>query len=79
MYDAAGDPVWYASGPALLVADTFQGDWVAYAGGQTLLGPYQAPAGTANAGNLTLQFKSRTTAVLTLPDGRQVPLQRFSF
>jgi hypothetical protein len=79
MYDASGDPVWYASGPALLVANAYQGNWVAYVGGQTLPGSYQAPTGTNNAGALTLQFTSRTTAVLTLPDGRQIPLQRFSF
>src|SRR5471030_642756 len=72
MYDAAGDPVWYSSGPAPLVAKVFQGNWTTYTGGQTLTGSYQPPKGTSNAGSVTIQFNSTTAGILTLPDGRQI-------
>jgi hypothetical protein len=80
MYDGSGNPVWYASGPAPLVSDsTYQGNWTSFTGGQTLTGSYQPPTGTADAGNLTLQFSSPTAGMLTLPDGRQIPIGRFGF
>jgi alpha-tubulin suppressor-like RCC1 family protein len=80
MYDGTGNPVWYASGPAALTGtNTYQGSWTSYTGGQTLTGAYRSPTGTTNAGNLTLQFTSATTGTLTLPDNRQIPIQRFGF
>lgn len=80
MYDGSGNPVWYASGPAPLSnSNTYQGSWTSYSGGQTLTGSYHSPTGTANAGSLTLQFTSSTAGTLTLPDGRQIPIQRFGF
>jgi cytochrome c553 len=80
MYDASGNPVWYASGPAALTGDnTYQGTLLEYTGGQTLTGTYQAPSGTSSMGDITVQFTSATTGMLTLPDGEQVPIQRFAF
>jgi len=80
MYDASGNPVWYASGPATLTGDnTYQGPLIEFTGGQTLTGSYQAPSGTASMGNITVQFTSPTSGMLTLPDGEQVPIQRFAF
>jgi hypothetical protein len=79
MYDGAGDPVWYLSGPTPLLGSLYQGTWDSYAGGQTLTGPYQPPTGVTGSGSLTIQFTSRTAATLTLPNGRQIPIQRFSF
>jgi hypothetical protein len=80
MYDANGNAVWYASGPATLGSDnTFQGSLDQFAGGQTLTGSYVAPTGVANVGNITIQFSSPTAGTLTLPDGKQVPIQRFAF
>jgi hypothetical protein len=80
MYDTSGNPVWYDSGPATLTANnTYQGNWTANTGGQTLLGSYHPPTGTTNAGNLTIQFSSPTAGMLTLPNGNQIPIQRFGF
>ena len=79
MYDASGNPVWYASGPAALVGNAYQGSWTVYQGGQTLTGTYRAPTATTTAGSLTIQFASPSTATLTLPDGRQIPIQRYAF
>jgi hypothetical protein len=80
MYDAAGNAVWYASGPATLTGNnTFQGTLDQFAGGQTLTGSYVAPNHVVNVGSITLQFTSPTAGTLTLPDGNQIPIQRFSF
>ena len=79
MYDPSGNPVWYASGPATLSGSVYMGTWASYSGGQTLAGDYQAPAASAAAGNLTVQFASATSGTLTLPDGRQIPTQRYGF
>jgi uncharacterized repeat protein (TIGR02543 family) len=81
MYDANGNAIWYASGPAAMASGTtYTNTWQQFGNGQTLTGAYQAP-GIANndVGSITLVFTSSTTATLTLPDGRQIPLQRFPF
>jgi hypothetical protein len=80
MYDGSGNPVWYASGPATLIANTiFQGTLTEFSGGQSLGGSYKAPTGTTAVGVVTIQFSTSTTGKLTLPDGKQVPIQRFGF
>jgi len=80
MYDAAGNPVWYLASGNMTNSSLFQGTWAQFANGQTLTGSYQAPT-TANAdvGSLTVQFSDTTDAIMTLPDGRQIPLKRFIF
>jgi hypothetical protein len=50
-----------------------------YRGGQALGGPYQAPSVYTNQGAITIQFTSQTTATMTLPNGGQIALQRFTF
>ncbi len=80
MYDSSGIPVWYDSGPAALTANnTVQGNWTSNTGGQTLTGTYHPPTGATNAGSLTIQFASPTAGTLTLPNGNQIPIQRFGF
>jgi len=80
MYDTNGNPVWYASGPATLTGNnTYMGTLSAYSGGKTLTGNYQSPSGTTSVGNITIQFTSNTTGMLTLPSGRQIPIQRYGF
>jgi hypothetical protein len=80
MYDGSGNPVWYASGPSTLVGNnTFEGTLTEFSGGQSLTGSYKPPTGTAAVGVVTIQFQTSTTGILTLPDGKQIPIQRFSF
>ncbi|MBI3345555.1 MAG: hypothetical protein HY028_12020 [Gammaproteobacteria bacterium] len=80
MYDDQGNPVWYISAGNMTSATLYQGQWEQYANGQTLTGLYQKPTQVnANVGNITIEFTSRTTATLTLPDGRQIPLTRYRF
>ena len=79
VYDGAGNPTWYAAG-GTLDGQNFDGTWQQYAGGQTLTGGYQA-ATLVNpaAGALRLRFITTAAAMLTLPDGREIPIVRFRF
>lgn len=79
MYNANGESVWYSSTGAMLSPSVYQGELFEYAGGQTLTGPYQTPSQTIDRGAITLQFSNQQNAMLTLPDGNQVPLTRFRF
>ena len=80
MYDTNGNPIWYESTGPMADASTYQGNWVQYGYGQTLTGAYQpSSVVNANVGSLTVQFSSPTTATMTLPDGRQIPLVRYLF
>ena len=80
MYDSSGNPIWYIPEGTLLTPTSYQGVWTQYAGGQTLSGPYQAPTViNGSVGALTIQFSSSTTGVMTLPDGRQILIERFRF
>jgi hypothetical protein len=81
MYDASGNPVWYASGPTPMNGTTtYQGVWQQYGNGQTLLGAY-TPAAivNSNAGVVTIQFGSTAAGTMTFPNGTQVNIQRFPF
>jgi hypothetical protein len=80
MYDALGNATWYLTTGPMQNPGLFQGQWLQLSNGQTLAGPYKAPTvANAMAGAVTLQFASVSNATLTLPDGRQIPLERFSF
>jgi hypothetical protein len=80
LYDVAGNPVWFLSVGALNASGVYQGSWTQFANGQTLGGPYQAPAlVNASVGSITLQFTDRQNGILTLPDMRTIPFTRFRF
>jgi hypothetical protein len=80
MYDANGNPTWYLATGPMISSSEFQGAWAVFGGGQTLTGSYVPPTVTnANGGSVTLQFTNPTVATLTLPDGRQIPFERFNF
>ncbi len=69
MYDNAGNPTWYASGPTPMNSDTlYQGKWQSYGGGQTLNGLYKGATVTNGAvGSILVTFNSPTSATLQLP------------
>ncbi len=79
MYDSAGNPLWYLASGAMTNANLFQGTLMQYGNGQTLSGAFQPASIVNNLGVVTLQFSSAASATLTLPNGRQIPLTRFSF
>jgi streptogramin lyase len=80
MYDTAGNPIWYDSQGAMLVRTAYSGVWQQLGFGQSLGGGYVTPTTVnANVGSISIQFTSTTTGVLTLPDGRQIAIQRYTF
>jgi hypothetical protein len=80
MYDAAGNPIWYSSSGQMSDAATYGGVWQELAFGQALTGGYRSPTfRDPRVGTVRVDFPSRRTANLTLPDGRVVPLTRFEF
>lgn len=81
MYDSAGNPTWYTSGPTPMSSDvSYQGVWVSYGGGQTLNGPYKGATITNSAvGSIQMTFTSPTSGSLQLPNGTVIPLSRFQF
>lgn len=80
MYDASGNPVWYATGGKMTTPQFYQGTWVQYGNGQPLIGSWsEAKPTNPNVGVALFGFDSFTTGLLQLPDGRLVKLTRFSF
>jgi hypothetical protein len=81
MYDDAGNPIWYASGPTVMTnTNTYKGVWQQYGNGQTLTGAFKpASLVNTNLGNIILTFSTATTATLVLPNGASIPLTRYSF
>ena len=80
MYRADGNPVWYVSAGTMTTPQVYQGTWIEYADGQAMGGVFKPAAiKNPNVGAVSVVFSSTTTAMLTLPDGRQIPLKRYSF
>lgn len=76
MYDEAGRPVWYVSHGPLTAGRTYQGRWLRLVGGTTLAGGYRPTEDAVDAGAVAVRFTDATSAVLTLPDGRALPIGR---
>ena len=79
MYELMGDAIWYIASGALS-AQQLNASWAEYANGQTLTSGYKAAELKSSAvGRLRLVFSDGQTAVMTMPDGRNVNLTRFAF
>ena len=77
MYEADGRPVWYIAEGNMTSPQLFSSTWYEAANGQTLTGAYKKPnILNGNVGSVSIQFLTTTTATLTLPDGRLVPITR---
>ena len=79
MYNTDGSPIWYLATGGMQSPTLYQGQWNQYCCGQTLGGAYQPNRLQGSAASTTIQFTSPTTAVITLPGGRQTTIQRFNF
>lgn len=76
LYEPDGRASWHlASGP-MTDAATWQGALLAYCGGQTLTGAWQAPGPSLSPGTATLRFSDERHAALDWPGGL-TPLERF--
>ena len=80
MYDDAGNPTWYITVVPTPNPLAITGNWWTFSGGQSMGGPYRPATRTSdNAGSVAIEFSGPTTATLTLPGGRQIPLVRQAF
>jgi len=80
MYDGSGNPVWYVSAGKMSTPRVYQGNWMQYGNGQSMGGVFKAAAvKNNNVGGIAISFTSTTTATMYLPDGRTIPLTRYSF
>jgi hypothetical protein len=80
MYDGSGNPVWYVSAGKMSTPTVYQGNWMQYGNGQSMGGVFKAAAvKNNNVGGIAISFTSTTTATMYLPDGRTIPLTRYSF
>lgn len=78
MYDNSGNPVWYLANQNMANSTLLQTNWNLYANGQAIGGVYRAPT-ASGAGSMSIQFTSRSTAIMTFPNGTQTSLTRFRF
>jgi hypothetical protein len=80
MYDEAGNPTWYITVVPTPNPLAIAANWWTFSGGQAMGGPYRPATRTSdNAGSVAVEFSSPTTATMTLPDGRRIPLVRQAF
>ncbi|MSP50206.1 MAG: YHYH protein [Alphaproteobacteria bacterium] len=85
-YGSTGSPGqanWYVGTGSLLrlssSTSTWTGDLNEYVNGPTLTGSTGTATSAANAGTATMQFTSTTTGTITLPNGRQIDIQRYRY
>ncbi|HET9484205.1 MAG TPA: c-type cytochrome [Xanthomonadales bacterium] len=80
MYDEAGLPVWYLTAGEMATPQRYEGTWQRFANGQAMGAPWRAPIVTdSDAGAVTISFTDPRNGTMTLPDGRTIPITRFSF
>jgi hypothetical protein len=86
MYDATGAPAWYLANGTMSGPMQFTGVWQEYGNGPMLSGCWAgfggcAAAGllNANVGPVTVVFADASHGTMTLPDGRQIPIERLLF
>lgn len=77
MYDTLGQPVWYSAQGPMTTSTLFSGVLNETSGGQTLEGEHELPARVAMIGVVNMQFRDNSTAVITTPGGRQIPVVRY--
>ncbi|MDX2218148.1 MAG: hypothetical protein SF172_03930 [Burkholderiales bacterium] len=78
MYDNSGNPVWYLANQSMVNSTLLQTNWNVFSNGQGIGSVYRAPTSTG-AGSMSIQFTSRSSAIMTFPNGSQTTLTRFRF
>ena len=80
MYDAAGNPVWYASQQATAEARRIAGTWMQYGNGQPMGAAHRVPVVVdASVAPLAIRFEGPDSGFITLPGDREMPIRRFRF
>jgi hypothetical protein len=78
-YNSDTTPIWYLYNGPMNSPTLLQAQWTQYCCGQTLTGPFQPDQQVGSAGNFSIQFTGPTNAILTKPNGQQIPIERFQF
>jgi hypothetical protein len=81
LYDDAGNPLWLVSNGVLSTPSLYNNNWLLFGNGQALGQPYRSPQVlNAQVGTVQIRFGADArSAVLVLPDGREVNITRFDF
>jgi len=79
MYNDLGEPTWYYSRGSMVNPTFYTGKLFEPYGGQTMEGSFQQASQNYDRGNFSILFSSDTQAMLTLPNGRQIAIQRYGF
>jgi hypothetical protein len=80
MFNDLGQSTWYYSRGSMVTPTFYQGTMNQPHGGQTMTSEnFQQANQNFNEGQVTVQFTSDTTAILTLHNGRQVNITRYGF
>ncbi|MBM3546024.1 MAG: hypothetical protein FJX54_03655 [Alphaproteobacteria bacterium] len=80
MYNDLGQSTWYYARGSMTTPTFFQGTLNEPHGGQSMMSEqFQQPTQNFNEGQITVQFTSNNAAMLTLHNGRQVPITRYGF
>ncbi len=78
-----GQANWYVGTGSLLRQSSSTAIWTGglyeYANGPTVTGSSGTASPIANPGTATMQFSSTTTGTITLPNGQQIAIQRYSY
>lgn len=79
----SGQANWYVGTGSLVRQSSSTSTWTdtlfEYGSGPTLTGSTGTASVTANRGTATMTFSSTTTGTITLPNGRQISIQRYSY
>lgn len=78
-YDADGTSRWSVAMAPMTSQHVFEGSLVSYLGGQALGEAYREPSSTFDTGHITLLFSDARHAIVLLPGGRQVLIERYQF
>lgn len=77
-YDEQGTANWHVATGPMTTPTLFEGSMALYRGGAPIsMTSDTAPTSMANLGAVSVQFTSTGTAVLSLSNGKQIPLTRF--
>jgi len=78
-FDSDGSPRWSTAMAAMTDQHIFEGTLVSYRGGQALGQSYREPDSATETGRITVLFNDSTHAIVLLPSGRQVLIERYRF
>jgi cytochrome c553 len=78
VFDADGRPSWYTALGPVVGRNRFNARWQRFADGQTLTGAFRpARALETDSGPVSIEFETTRRAIITMPDGRRVPIERY--